>query len=256
MDTSTGTGDVATTVDLDLDFTTDIAKFTELEVSYSFSQSSYDEFSEFDLKTHFMSAEVSHDFGDDEISLAYRYIDSRLDGADFLTLRQISPVFSRLFDKNWFLRAEYTYTEKIFSGRANRDADTQAGGADIYWFVDGTRRYFVAGYKYEDENALSDEFDFQAHNLKARFVQRIRLGGRDTQLRLGWRFEARDYASLTPSIDANRDDKRHRFQAEFEIPIVAMLYATMQYEYANFESNLPSADYSQELVSVQFSARF
>lgn len=256
VDTTTGADDVATTVDLELDFETDISSNTELSVSYSFSQSTRDEFSEFDVRSHFIAGEVTHEMGKTDIGFAYRYVSSKLDGADFLKLRQVSPFISKLFARKIFLRADYTYSEKSFNGRAERDADTHAGNIDLYWFLNGARRYWVFGYKYEDENTVSAEFDFKAHKLKVRYVQRLRFGHFDTKLRLGWRYESRDYSSITPSIRLPRDDERHRLEAEIEVPLSARLYTVLHYEYADFESNLASANYKQDIVSLKIGAQF
>ena len=117
------------------------------------------------------------------------------------------------------------------------------------------RTYFVSGYKYESENAVDPQFDFKGHNIKARFSQRISMGDRDAELKVGWRYEDRNYASITPSIGAIRDDTRHRFQAELEIPITDRIYGLIEYEYADYSSNLPSADYTQNLVGARLGIR-
>ena len=118
------------------------------------------------------------------------------------------------------------------------------------------RTFLVAGYRYEDENAVDSQFDFTAHNLKARFSQRIPIGQRAAKLKLGWRYENRDYSSLTPSISAVRTDDRHRLQVELEVLLSDVLFSLVQYEYADFSSNLPSADYTQSVASLRLGARF
>lgn len=256
VDTNTGADDFAAVIDADLDFETEIASDTELSLGYSFSQSLHNEFTNFDVQSHFASAELTYDFGSIDIGAAYRFIYTRLGGDGFLVLQQVSPYFSKFFGKKLFLRADYTYTNKDFEDRTDRDADVHAGGADLYFFLNGVRTYFVAGYKYEDEDAVDPQFDFQSHNIKARFSQRIPIGKRDAKLKLGWRYETRDYSSITPSIGVIRDDDRHRFQAELEIPLTDRIYTLVEYEYADYSSNLPSADYTQNLVGARLGVRF
>jgi len=256
IDNNTGADDFAAVIDLDLEFEKDVTENTEISAGYSFSQSLHDQFTNFDIQTHFASAGVSHDFGAFDAGAAYRYIYSRLGGAGFLQIQQIEPYATRFFGKKLFIRAAYTYTDKNFKNRIDRDAMVHAGGADVYYFLNGVRTYFVAGYKYENENAVDPQFDFRAHHIKARFSQRIRMGKRDAKLKLGWRYESRNYSSITPSIGAIRDDNRHRLQAELEVPLTDHFFGLVEYEYSDYSSNLPSADYTQNLAGVRLGARF
>lgn len=256
IDNNTGADDIAAVIDADLEFETELGKNTELQLGYSFSQSIHDQFSAFDLQSHFGSADLSHDFGAFDLGAAYRLVYTRLGGEGFLLLQQFSPYFSTFFGKKLFLRADYAYTDKDFEGRFDRDAVVQSGGADFYYFLNGVRTYFVLGYRYEDEDAGAPQFDFQAHNIKARFSQRIPMGPRYAKLKLGYRYESRDYSAITPSIGVIRDDTRHRFQADLEIPFTDRFFALLEYEHAEFKSNLPSADYAQDVASLRLGARF
>ncbi len=256
IDSSTGADDFAAVLDADLEFETELGEDTEFGLGYSFSQSLHADFTNFDIQSHFASAELSHDFGEFDVGAAYRFIYTRLGGDGFLVMQQVSPYLTKFFGKKLFMRADYTYTDKDFENRIDRDAAVHAGGADIYYFLNGVNTYFVAGYKYEDEDAIDPQFDFQSHNVKARLSQRFPMGERDAKLKLGWRYESRDYSSITPSIGAIRDDSRHRFQAELEIPITDSVYTSLEYEYSDFTSNLPSADYTQNLAGARLGIRF
>lgn len=256
IDANTGADDFAAVIDADFEFESEIAADTDLSLGYSFSQSLHADFTAFDVQSHFASAELSHDFGALDIGAAYRFIYTRLGGNGFLAMQQFSPYLSRFFGKKFFVRADYTYTDKNFQNRTDRDATVHAGGADLYFFLNGVKSYFVTGYKFEDEDAVDPQFDYRSHNIKVRYAQRIPVGEREAKLKLGWRYETRDYASVTPSIGAVRDDDRHRFQAELEVPLTDRLYTLLEYEYANFTSNLASADYTQNLAGARFGVRF
>lgn len=256
LDANTSADDVAAVIDADLDFETEIASDTELSLGYSFSQSLHADFTDFDLQSHFASAGLSHDFGSVDVGGAYRFIYTRLGGDDFLVIQQASPYVSKFFGRKLFVRADYTYTDKNFQSQIARDAEVHAGGADVYYFLNGVRTYFIAGYKFEDEDAVDPQFDYQSHNIKLRFSQRIAVGDRDLKLKLGWRYETRDYSSITPSIGVIRDDNRHRFQSDLEIPITDHIYMQLEYEYADFSSNLPAADYTQSVAGARLGVRF
>lgn len=256
LDANTGADDVAAVIDADIEFETALGKDTEFNAGYSFSQSLYSEFTDFNLQSHFGTVDLSHDFGVFDLGAAYRLIYTRLGGDGFLLLQQASPYVSRFFGKKLFVRADYTFTDTDFEGRVDRDAEGHAGGADFYYFANGVRTYFVVGYKYEDEDAVDPQFDFHANNFKARFAQRIPLGARDMKFKLGWRYEQRDHTSVTPSIGVERDDDRHRFEAELEVPVTDRVFLLFDYEYGDFSSNLPSADYTQHVASARAGLSF
>ena len=212
-------------------WTTRLGEKTDLQLGYGLSQTSYDDFPEFDLQNHLLTGEVSRDFGTVDAGMAYRYIHTRLGGHDYMTTQQASPSVSRFFGRKLFARAEYTFSDKDFDEINERDATAHAGGADLYWFLNGVRRYVVFGYRYREENADDAQFDYGSHNLKLRLSQRFRFMARDATLKLGWLYEQRDYSAATPAIGENRDDDRNRFQAELELPLGDRLFTVLEYEY-------------------------
>ena len=262
IDINTGADDFAAAIDADFDFSTPLGPDTELQLGYGFSQSLHFDFTDFDLQSHLATADLSHDFGLAEIGAAYRFAYSRLGGDPFLTMHQINPYISKFIGKTLYLRGGYTYSDKDFEepaiipAPATRDAKNNSFGGDVYVFLNGVKSYFVAGYEREIEKAVSDEFDFHANNYRVRFAQRFPFGAGDAELSLGYRFEDRDYDNQTPSILAVRADERHRFQAELEIPVTDHAFARLELEHGDYKSNLPSADYKQDLAGVRLGLRF
>jgi hypothetical protein len=73
------------------------------------------------------------------------------------------------------------------------------------------------------------------------------------KLELAWRYEDRDYSSNTPSIGEKRDDKRHRWRVDFELPLFSGDTAVQIYAgYSDYESNLEPADYTQTVTGMRF----
>jgi hypothetical protein len=256
IDTISNKSDHATLIDLDLNYDVEITPQTELALSYSFSQSFHDEFEEFDLRSHFLSADLKHEFADFDAGLAYRFIDTALDNDSFLDLQQISPYISKFIGEKVFVRFDYTYTDKDFDEQNTRDADTHSGAADVYYFIDGTNTYLIVGYKYKDEDTKDAQFDYDSHTAKIKFVKKIALGDYLTKLKAGWRFESRDYSSVTGSIGEKRDDIRRQYNVEWEIPFTSQLSGVLEYTHSINSSNLPSVDYSQDLISASIAYEF
>lgn len=256
VDNNSGADDFAAVFDAEFEFAPDLGDRSSLAFGYSFSQSLYETFDAFNLQSHLATVDASHDLGPFEIGGAYRFAHSRLGGDSFLTLNQFSPSLSRFFGEKVYVRGEYTYTDRNFIGRVDRDGKNHAAAGDVYYFMNGAKTYLALGYRWEKEDTLDPQFDFQGDTFRARFSQRFPVGARDGHFRLGYRYELRDYSSITPSIGALREDKRHRFNAELEIPFGKALFGRLNAEYGDFQSNLPAADFNQTVVSARIGLRF
>jgi opacity protein-like surface antigen len=262
LDTNTGQDDFAAALEADFDLTVPLGPNTEFQLGYGFSQSLHFDFTDFDLQSHLATADISHDFGIAEIGAAYRFANSRLGGDPFLTMHQVNPYISKFIGKTLYVRAGYTWSDKDFeeptaiSPPPTRDARNSSFGGDVYIFLDGVKTYIVGGYEREMEKAVSDEFDFHGDNFRVRFAQRFRFGASDAELSLGYRLEDRNYDNVTPSILTERDDKRQRFQADLELSITDNAFVRLEYEYGDYRSNLPSADFKQNLAGVRLGLKF
>ncbi|MEH6516441.1 MAG: surface lipoprotein assembly modifier [Halioglobus sp.] len=256
VDRASSESDYALTLDASLEMRQDLSDTTELALNYDYSQNSYNEFSQVDRQTHILGSDLSFKFGELDSGISAYYINSRLDGSKFLDLYRLSPSVSGFLAKKWFARGAYVYLEKSIESTSERDASTHAGEADLYYFRRGLRSYFNFGYRYKDENAEADRLDYQSSSAKIRYVHRIEVFSRLAKLELSWRYEERDYSSATPSIDEERADKRHRWRANMEMPLVGKSAVQVYYGYSDYDSNLPSADYSQTIVGTRFTYRW
>lgn len=256
IDTSTAADDFAAVFDFGLGFERELGENTKFEAGYDFSQDIQFELSAFDTQMHRGSAEISHGFGAVDTGASYQYVYSKLGGSGFLKMHRLSPyVASYAANKKLYLRGSYIYTDKTFVGRPSRDATVHAGDATAYIFLNGLNTYLIGGYRYESQDAVAPEFDFDSHNTKVRFVQRVPLGDRHAKFRAGWRYENRNYSAITPSIGVIRDDERHKFDASLEVPINDILYTALEGEYDDFKSNLPSADFNQSIATIRIGGR-
>ncbi len=256
LDTNTGEDDFAAAIEADFNMTAPIAPNTEFQLGYSFAQTLHADLTDFDLQSHLATADLTHDLGPVEIGGAYRFAYSRLGGASFFTMHQVNPYAAVFIGKQFYVRGGYTWSDKDFDVDPTRDAKNRSYGGDVYFFLNGVKSYLVGGYERERENAVADEFDYHSDNFRVRFAQRFPFGVDQGELSLGYRHEARDYDNPTPSIMAVRDDKRNRFQAELELPINKFSFARFEYEHGDYNSNLPSADYKEDLGSVRLGLRF
>ena len=256
LDSTTGADDVALRLRAEIDFEAKIAPETEVKFGYTISDKRYDQFTDFDLQTHIFSGTLSHDFGPATAGVTARYIDANLGGDGFQTISQVSPYVSGFVAEKVFLRGAYTYAQKEFDVQTARDADVQSIDADAYFFLDGSKRYIVVGLEHETSDANDEQFSYDAVGAQARLSQRFKFRDRTARVQASVRFESRDFDGETPSIGAPRQDDRTRINTEIELPLTDTVFVSAEYEYGDFSSNLPSADYSQNVFTVRIGARF
>ena len=86
VDATSGEGDYALTMDLGLEAKKGLTEKLDGALSYDFSQSLYDEFSQVDRQTHILGADLAYSAQAVDTGLSTYYIHSRLDGDKFLEL--------------------------------------------------------------------------------------------------------------------------------------------------------------------------
>lgn len=256
VDLSSNQGDYALTLDAGLEASKQISEKVDVSATYDVSQNFYEEFSEVNRQTHILGTDLSVDTGATDSGFSFFYINSRLDNEKFLELYRFSPYISGFLAKKWFARGAYVYSNKSIENRPDRDADTHSGELDLYFFRRGLRSYFNLGYRYRDEDAEAQRYDYTSNSVKLRYIHRFDLFSRIAKLELAWRYEDRSYSSITPSIGEDRQDDRHRWRMDFEIPVVGSSALQIYYGYADYSSNYPSADYTQNLVGTRFLYRW
>jgi hypothetical protein len=251
LDRSSNQGDYALTLDAGIALQQQLSPIVEAGLTYDFSQTIYDKFSQVDRQTHILGADLGLDFARFDPGFSLFYIISRLDGDSFLELYRASPSISGFLAKKWFARVAYVYADKTINDREGRDAKTNSGEADVYFFLRGLRRYFNMGYRFKHENARADPYDYTSNSVKLRYIQRFELFSRITKLEFAWRYEDRNYRSDTPGIGEKRQDERNRFRLDYEIPVLEKAAVQFFAGFSDYSSNYPPAAYDQTLVGTR-----
>ncbi|HEV7694286.1 MAG TPA: hypothetical protein VGO52_25855 [Hyphomonadaceae bacterium] len=272
LDTNTGEGDWAGTINLLAEAQLIPVDKLTLRAGLDLTQTLHNEFSEFDLTIARPYAEIAYDFDLLTVGVLGNYAAASLDGDEYLTYTQISPYVSKQFGNAFFLRLAYAKTSKEFEGEPapalppspsnlfDRDAEADSVQVDGYIFLDGVKRYLVLGAKAAEEDADSDAFDYSSGLGRIRFVQRFDAMGREMTFRIGAEYEDRNYDSalslIPPSGGATREDKRAVLDLDLEIPFGDHFFSEVSYKYGNYESNQPSADYDEHVAAIKFGVKY
>lgn len=252
LDNTSNLSDVSAVFDFDANYRKRFEQGTDLSVGYSLAQRTFFQESDFDLQIHNGKLGLKQNFDGFDVGADFYTIHARLDRDGLLNIQQLAPYFTTFLTDKLYLRSSYRYQDKSFKSNPDRNAHTHAIDNDLYYFLDSTREYFVTGYRFESEDTRADQFDYNAHQFVVRYARRWNLyGNRPLRMRLDWRFEMRNYESITPSIGEIRDDDRHRLRARFDVPISKTLTALLKYEYRNHASNLETVDFTDNRVEAQ-----
>lgn len=249
IDAETNQGDWAAILELGGEYEAEFGEKTSLSAGYDFSMSERFDLSDFDQQIHGANATLEREFGGINTGLTYQFFYARLGGEGLLDMHRVSPFITAFPTKKLFFRAAYTYKDKDLKNRTARDAETHMGEISTFYFIDGTDTYATFGYRYEDEDAFADEFDFEAHVLRAGIDTRLPFGGEKNRFEIDVTYEMRDYSAVTPSIGEVRDDDRFTFDVSWEVPLNDIFFGRVGYRYRDFSSNLPAADFSENLIS-------
>lgn len=265
LDTNTGEGDWAGTVNLLAEAQLIPVDKLTLRAGFDFTQTLHNEFNAFDLTIARPYAEIAYDFDFLTVGVLGNYAAASLDGDEYLTYTQISPYVSKQFGNQFFLRIAYASTEKEFENQPptpllDRDATADSVQVDGYIFLDGVKRYLVLGAKAAEEDADSDAFDYSSSTGRIRFVQRFDGFGREMTFRIGAEYEDRSYDStlslIPPSGGATREDKRTVLDLSLDIPFGDHFFSEVTYKYGNYDSNQTSAAYDEHVAAVKFGVKY
>ena len=256
LDANTGQGDWAATLNAKADVSGSPLDKFKLSAGYEFSQTAHEEFSNLDITLHRIYGDSSYDFSGITAGVVVNVAQANLDGDKYLTVTQVSPYLSHQFNDTLFVRVAYAATDKSFDGRPTRDARSDAISADAYFFLNGSKQYIVISGKAIKEDANDNTLDYDAGSARARYVQRFPAFEREVTFRAGVEYENRDYDAPTPVIGAPRKDKRAGVDLSLEAPINENFFVEASYRYGDYQSNLATADYNEQVTSVKLGVKY
>lgn len=256
LDANTGQGDWAATFSALGEVSGSPVDRLKLTAGYEFSQSLHQDFDAFDIALHRGYGEASYDLSAVTVGVLANLAQANLAGDKYLTFTQVSPYLAKQFGDKLYVRLAYAATDKSFEGRPTRDATSNAVSADAYVFLNGASQYIAIGGKALEEDANDDSLDYGSGSARVRYVQRFPAFDRDLTFRAGADYEQRDYDAPTTSIGAPRKDKRTGADISLEAPITDNIFLEGSYRYGDYQSNLATADYNEQVTSLKLGLKY
>ena len=136
-----------------------------------------------------------------------------------------------------------------------RDNKRDVISASFYYFVNGLRKYIAVQTEIAQKKADTAVFDNDAWQIRFSFFNRLNFFSRASTLKLAYLYQERDYEeSVNPVIGDFREDQRHRYEIELTTPINDHWSVISKIISNDYESNLASSDYTQQVY--QLTARY
>jgi len=256
QDLTSNLSDVVYNFDFSGDYKVVDTKKNTWEAGYSFFQSIHDDLSAFDLQSHTFSLNGSHKFKKLKSGMRSYYSRTTLGNNDFLEIYSISPNIEFSLNPKLYMIVNYSYKYTNFFNIPSRDGQSHGLGFDNFYFFLENKGYFLLGYRLEHVNTRGDQFDFLGNFVTAKIKYPLQVLDLGTQLDLSYKFFIKDYNNITPSIGEERRDVRHTIQFGVIQPIYKNLEAKLKYKYIRAESNLPTSDFKENIVSLTLKTSF
>ena len=256
LERATGESDEVTSLEIQGSAEFSFDDRASVRISAGLVDDSYRQFSQVDRRTESLGINLETQLGKATVGVNWFDVSADLDDEAFLTYERISPYVAGFLSKQWFLRGEYVYGEKTIARRPGREADSHSVSIDSYYFIQGLKRYAVLGYTFRVDNARANRYDYDSHALKLRYVHRESLANLPLELELEGKFEDRRYQSPDPFIRTEREDTRLRLSAELRLLITEYASVSVHIKNSDYDSNLPTASYSDLVVGTELRLSF
>ena len=256
LERATGQSDEVTSLEIQGSAEFSFNDRASVRISAGLVDDSYRQFSQVDRRTESLGINVETQLGKATVGINWFDVSADLDDEAFLTYQRLSPYVAGFLSKQWFIRGEYVYGEKTIARRPGREADSHSVSIDSYYFIQGLKRYAVLGYTFRVDNARANRYDYDSHALKLRYVHRESLAKLPLELELEGKFEDRQYKSPDPFIQTEREDTRLRFSAELKLLITQYASVSVHLKNSDYDSNLPTASYSDLVVGTALRLSF
>ncbi len=268
VDQSAGEGDFAGLFEAELAYQRDLTAKLGLNLSYGFFQSLQFDFSDFNIRTHLVMADLSHKIGRGRAGVLYLFADAALAGDGFLDIHQGTLYGESMVGERGYLRGSYAYADKSYALDPRRNGQTHQGALDAYYFFNQARTYASAGYLLTDEQTRDPQFTYLGHQIKARIVHKMQAMRKELKLEAGASWELRNFDAFptvsqsaaastnVTVIEELREDERVRLQIAAEQVLADHVSLRLAYEHNILGSTLPAVDFTENVLAMKIGYGF
>ncbi|MDR7120080.1 outer membrane beta-barrel protein [Rheinheimera soli] len=225
-----------------------------LDLGYTHQQNRWQDNSDFNTTLGLWALDLSYQAKWLTLGGTVHKADAELASEDFLGLEQYSLYLAKLWLQRYYVRISLNQTDKDFKVLDDRDAKQQQLRSDLFVFSADQQGFVQLGLAYQDEQTQSELFDFRGPLLQLKASQQWRWLEQDHKLQLGWQWQHKDYQMAGEA--EKRQDRINSWQLNWQWQLNHYLALTTQLEHQNSASNVPTADYSQNLAGMALRLSF
>jgi hypothetical protein len=267
--------DVAAVFDIDASYKLVNESDARVEIGYDFYQSLYSDLSDFNWQEHSPSITAwTKALGGVKLGITYAYTYASLGGSHFYGQHALTPSLSANIADDMQLILSYRYYDKDYEFPEDaRDATGNQVNADLYVYFSENKKGFVQfGAGYTDEATRgevvsvlpgpvlvpTDPYDYSGFTARAAVQVPIDPFGLPGRVKLSYSYQMRDYddpTSLFPALPPaaglpTRQDDRQTLRALADVEVADNLKLYADYRFSDRGSNLATADYNKNVVSM------
>ena len=249
VDVSSDRSDVAFVAEAGGSYRFDLAERYGLELGYDFYESLYDELSSADFQSHGLWVEGTRAGGHFDTALGYRFTTSTLGGDGFLDVHEVMPRVELRPTAWWLAEPTLGWVYRDFSDDSDRDAHRAIAGIDNLLFLPDQESFVTTGYRFEAEDARGARFDWLGFSMRTGLHLPFEFAWGENAFDASYRFRLRNYGSETPSIGERRFDHVHTLGLALTRELGRHVDARLDYRLIGSVSNLPSADFLENILT-------
>lgn len=253
--------DVAAVFDIDATYKLVNESDARIEVGYDFYQSVYSDMSDFNWQEHSPSITAwTKALGGVKLGATYAYTYASFGGSQYYGQHAVTPSLAAYLSDDMQLILSYRYYDRDYESPEDaRDATGHQPNADLYiYFSENKKGYVQFGAGYTDEDTAGPEYDYSGFVGRAAVQVPIDAFGLPGRIRLSYSYQMRDYENpeslfpLVPPVpgDPTREDNRQTLRALADVEVADNLKLYADYRFSDRGSNLDTADYNKNVVSV------
>ena len=251
IDSQSKESDRARMLGIRLSASTKLGKL-ELSSSYSFNQSKYRSFSNFNRESNILGIEMSAPVLGFRSGLSFHKADAKLGNEDFLELERWSPYFSRFFTKRTYFRTSFIDQTKTIIPRPGQSSKSESITLDAYYFQKGLRKYFNVGATVRQEKASINRYSNRSNIIRLRMLGRIRAIKSEIRYEISWNYEEKDFTGIWPRSDNERLDKKHSLRLKLAYPLSKSITGEIYTNFVDSDSSVSYASFDEKVVGVKF----
>ncbi len=255
IDSQLKESDTARMLGIGLSARTKLGKL-ELGSSYSFNQSKYRSFSQFNRESNILGMEVSGSFLGFRPGLSFHKADAKLGKEDFLELERWSPYLSRFFTRRTYFRTSFIDQAKTIIPRPGQSSKSESITLDAYYFQKGLRKYFNLGVTVRQEKASTNRYSNRSNLIRLRMLGRIRAIKSEIRYEISWNYEEKDFNEIWPRSDNERLDKKHSLRFKLAYPLSKSITGEVYTNFVDSDSSVSYASFDEKVVGVKFTFSF